>query len=262
MDLKRTSRTVIINGVIAFAMGVLMMVWPGASAELVVRIFACWLAVIAITSLVFAPKGGRTGSLVTRAVLLILLGGLIFLTPMLFASMLTVLTGFAIIFFSFLALTVSFFIRRIGVRSWWVLTVIGVLGIVLGAFFLFAPQAGVTTLIFTLAGFIILVGIALVALGWRLRKADQRIKADPHRNRPDDGGGGVLSGEIIDCDPAASAGPPLVRTDRPPAHRRFGHPRPGARIVFIHTIEGFVSIVTVISLPAFTCACPPTRVRP
>src|SRR5699024_892458 len=171
MDLKRTSRTVIINGVIAFAMGVLMMVWPGASAELVVRIFACWLAVIAITSLVFAPKGGRTGSLVTRAVLLILLGVLIFLTPMLFASMLTVLTGFAIIFFSFLALTVSFFIRRIGVRSWWVLTVIGVLGIVLGAFFLFAPQAGVTTLVFTLAGFIILVGIALVALGWRLRTA-------------------------------------------------------------------------------------------
>ena len=198
MDLKRTSRTVIINGVIAFAMGVLMMVWPGASAELVVRIFACWLAVIAITSLVFAPKGGRTGSLVTRAVLLILLGVLIFLTPMLFASMLTVLTGFAIIFFSFLALTVSFFIRRIGVRSWWVLTVIGVLGIVLGAFFLFAPQAGVTTLVFTLAGFIILVGIALVALGWRLRKADQRIKADPHRNRPDDGGRDVISGEIID----------------------------------------------------------------
>src|SRR5699024_12469369 len=107
MDLKRTSRTVIINGVIAFAMGVLMMVWPGASAELVVRIFACWLAVIAITSLVFAPKGGRTGSLVTRAVLLILLAVLILLTPMRFAALLTVLTRFALIFVSLLALTVA-----------------------------------------------------------------------------------------------------------------------------------------------------------
>lgn len=198
MDLKRTGRTVIVNGVIALVMGVLMMAWPGASAEVVVRIFACWLAVIAVSSLVFAPRGGRTGSLVTRAVLLILLGVLIFLTPMLFASMVTVLTGFAIVFFSILALTVSFFIRRIGVGSWWVLTTIGILGIILGAFFLFAPSAGVTTLIFTLAGFIILVGIALIALGRRLRSAARQMQADPHRNRPDDGGGDVIRGEIID----------------------------------------------------------------
>ncbi|MGO3022374.1 MAG: HdeD family acid-resistance protein [Brevibacterium sp.] len=198
MDLKRTGRTVIVNGVIALVMGALMMVWPGTSAEVVVRIFACWLAVIAISSLVFAPPGGRTGSMVTRAVLLILLGVLIFFTPMLFASMVTVLTGFAIIFFSFLALTMSFFIRRMGVRAWWALTVIGVLGIILGGFFLFAPGAGVTALIFTLAGFIILVGIALIALGRRLRRVDRQMRTDPHRNRPDDGDGDVIRGEIID----------------------------------------------------------------
>ena len=198
MDLKRTGRTVIVNGVIALVMGALMMVWPGTSAEVVVRIFACWLAVIAISSLVFAPRGGRTGSMVTRAVLLILLGALIFFTPMLFASMVTVLTGFAIIFFSFLALTMSFFIRRMGVRTWWALTVIGVVGIILGGFFLFAPGAGVTALIFTLAGFIILVGIALITLGRRLRKVDRQMRADPHRNGPDDGGGDVIRGEIID----------------------------------------------------------------
>lgn len=198
MDLKRTGRTVIVNGVIALVMGALMMVWPGTSAEVVVRIFACWLAVIAVSSLVFAPRGGRTGSMVTRAVLLILLGALIFFTPMLFASMVTVLTGFAIIFFSFLALTMSFFIRRMGVRTWWALTVIGVLGIILGGFFLFAPGAGVTALIFTLAGFIILVGIALITLGRRLRKVDRQMRADPHRNGPDDGGGDVIRGEIID----------------------------------------------------------------
>jgi uncharacterized membrane protein HdeD (DUF308 family) len=198
MDLKRTSRTVMINGIIAIVMGVLMMVWPGSTAEVVVRIFACWLAVIAISSLVFAPKGGRTGSRIARAVLLIVLGVLIFLTPMLFASMVTVLTGFAIIFFSFLALTVSFFIRRMGVRSWWVLTVIGALGIILGAFFLFAPGAGMQALIYTLAAFIVVVGIALVALSRRLHKVDQRIKSDPHRNGPDDGGGDIISGEIIE----------------------------------------------------------------
>lgn len=198
MDLKRTSRSVIVNGVIAILVGLLMMVWPGTSAEVVVRIFAIWLAVIAVSSFVLAPKGGRTGSLVARSVLLILLGALIFFSPLFFAAFVTVLTGFAVIFFSFLAVTVSLFIRRLGVRMWWALTAIGALGIVLGFFFLFAPDAGVTALIFTLAGFIVLVGIALVALGWRLRKTAQAIRQDPHRRPPENGGGDVISGEIIE----------------------------------------------------------------
>src|SRR5699024_5740020 len=124
---------------------------------------------------VFAQKGGRTGSLVTRAALLILLGVLTFLTPMLFASMLTVLTGFAIILSSFLAVTVSFFIRRTGVRACCGAAFIGLLG---------TRRA--------------LFATARVAPARRLRKARQRIKAAPQRNRPDDGGGDVISGEIID----------------------------------------------------------------
>ncbi|TSI15011.1 HdeD family acid-resistance protein [Brevibacterium aurantiacum] len=198
MDLKRTGRTVIVNGVIAFLVGVLMMVWPGTSAEVVVQIFAVWLAVIAVSSFVLAPKGGRSGSLVARSVLLILFGALIFFSPMLFASFVAIVTGFAIIFFSFLAVTVSLFIRRIGVRMWWLLTIIGIAGIVLGGFFLFAPQSGVTALIFTLAIFIVIVGIALVALGWRLRKTAEAIRQDPHRRPPEDGGGEIISGEIIE----------------------------------------------------------------
>lgn len=198
MDLKRTGRTVIVNGVIAFLVGVLMMVWPGTSAEVVVQIFAVWLAVIAVSSFVLAPKGGRSGSLVARSVLLILFGALIFFSPLLFASFVAIVTGFAIIFFSFLAVTVSLFIRRIGVRMWWLLTIIGIAGIILGGFFLFAPESGVTALIFTLAIFIVIVGIALVALGWRLRKTAQAVRQDPHRRPPEDGGGDVISGEIIE----------------------------------------------------------------
>ncbi|GAA1947252.1 hypothetical protein GCM10009689_30530 [Brevibacterium antiquum] len=198
MDLKRTGRTVIVNGVIAFLVGVLMMVWPGTSAEVVVQIFAVWLAVIAVSSFVLAPKGERSGSLVARSVLLVLLGALIFLSPMFFASFVAIVTGFAIIFFSFLAVTVSLFIRRIGVRMWWLLTIIGIVGIILGGFFLFAPESGVTALIFTLAIFIVIVGIALVSLGWRLRKTAEAIRQDPHRRPPEDGGGEIISGEIIE----------------------------------------------------------------
>lgn len=198
MDLKRTSRSVIVNGVIAILVGLLMVVWPGTSAEVVVRIFAIWLAVIAVSSFVLAPKGTRSGSLVARSVLLILLGALIFFSPMLFASFVTILTGFAVIFFSFLAVTASLFIRRIGVRMWWLLTAIGVAGIILGGFFLLDPGAGITALIFTLAGFIVVVGIALVALGRRLRKTADAIRQDPHRRPPEDGGGDVISGEIIE----------------------------------------------------------------
>lgn len=198
MERKRTSTAVITNGFIAVIVGVLMMVWPGATAEVVVRIFAGWLAVIAIASIVLAPRGTRSGGLFIRAILLILFATLVFFTPMLFASLVTVLAGMGIIFFSVIGIVMSLFIRGLGVGAWWVLGLISVIGVVIGGFFLFAPQAGVTTLVFTLSVFIAVVGAALIALGTRLRRLESQIRADPHHNRPDDGGGDVISGGIIE----------------------------------------------------------------
>ncbi len=199
MDLKRTSRTVIVNGAIAFLVGALMIAWPGATAEVVVRIFACWLGLIALTSVVLAPRGGRTGGLIARALILILLAALIFVSPMFFAAFVTVLAGIAIIFFSVLAISTSLFIRQLGMSAWWVLTIIGAVGIAIGCFFLVAPQAGITALIFTLAVFISIVGVALIALGWRLRRLDAEIRRDPRRNNGGYGDNGdTIRGEIIE----------------------------------------------------------------
>ncbi|RBP62250.1 uncharacterized membrane protein HdeD (DUF308 family) [Brevibacterium sanguinis] len=194
MDLRRTGRTVIVNGAIAVLVGVLMIAWPGATAEVVVRIFACWLAVIALTSLVLAPR--RTGGLIARAVLLILLAALVFVSPMFFAAFVTVLAGMAIIVLSVLAISASLILRRMGMNGWWLLTLIGVAGIAIGGFFLFAPQAGITALIFTLAVFIGIVGVALIALGVRLRRLAAEIAQDPRRH--DGGDGDVIRGEIIE----------------------------------------------------------------
>ncbi|WP_309131043.1 DUF308 domain-containing protein [Brevibacterium sp.] len=196
MDLKRTSRAVIVNGAIAFLVGALMIAWPGATAEVVVRIFACWLGLIAVTSIVLAPRGGRTGGLVVRSLLLIAFAALIFVSPMFFAAFVTIVVGIAIIFFSVLAISSSLFIRQLGVSAWWVLTIIGAIGIAIGGFFLFAPQAGITALIFTLAVFIGIVGIALIALGWRLRRLDSQMARDPRRHNG--GNGDTIRGEIIE----------------------------------------------------------------
>lgn len=227
MELKRRSRAVIANGVIAVLVGVLMMSWPGATAEVVVRIFAGWLALIAVTSIVLAPKGSRTGGLFARAVILVLLAALIFFSPMLFAAFVTIMAGLSIMFFGILGIATSFFLRSVGIRIWWVMTVIGVLGLVLGGFFLAAPQAGITALVFTLAVFIAIVGASLIWLGWKLRGLELQMMRDPHsgfsaahfrtgrvridptsngrspRDRrgdggPDDDGGGIIRGEIIE----------------------------------------------------------------
>ena len=97
MDLKRTGTVVIVNGVIALLVGVLMLAWPHATAEVVARIFACWVALIAVTSIVFAPRGGRTGALIVRSILMIVFAAIVFFAPMLFAAVVTVLAGLAII---------------------------------------------------------------------------------------------------------------------------------------------------------------------
>ncbi|GAA1819896.1 MULTISPECIES: HdeD family acid-resistance protein [Brevibacterium] len=198
MDLKRTGTAVIVNGVIALAVGVLMMVWPGATAEVVARIFACWVALIAITSLVLAPRGTRGGGRILRTILMLAFAVIVFLAPMLFAAVVTVLAGLTIIAVSTFGIGISVFVRQLGVRAWWLLTIISVVGIVIGGFFLFAPEAGIAALVVTLSIFIALVGIALVWLGWRLRKLEARIAADPHINRRGDGGGEIISGEVIE----------------------------------------------------------------
>ncbi|MCM1012983.1 MULTISPECIES: DUF308 domain-containing protein [unclassified Brevibacterium] len=198
MDLKRTGTAVIVNGVIALAVGVLMMVWPGATAEVVARIFACWVALIAITSLVLAPRGTRGGGRILRTILMLAFAVIVFLAPMLFAAVVTVLAGLTIIAVSTFGIGISVFVRQLGVRAWWLLTIISVVGIVIGGFFLFAPEAGIAALVVTLSIFIALVGIALVWLGWRLRKLEARIAADPRINRRGDGGGEIISGEVIE----------------------------------------------------------------
>lgn len=199
MDIQRTSRVVIVNGVIALLVGVLMMLWPVHTADVIVQVFAVWLALIAIAGIVLAPRGGRSGALIGRSIVMILLAALIFISPTFFATFVTIMAGMAIIFFGVLGIATSMFIRRLGIGAWWVVTIIGIAGIVLGGFFLFAPQAGAAVLTITLAVFVAIVGIAFIALGWRLRKLEHRIQSDPNLNRRgDDGGPDVISGEIID----------------------------------------------------------------
>lgn len=206
MDLKRTGTVVIVNGVIALLVGVLMLAWPHATAEVVARIFACWVALIAVTSIVFAPRGGRTGALIVRSILMIAFAAIVFFAPMLFAAVVTVLAGLAIIALSVFGIGISLFVRQLGVRAWWLLTIIAVAGVALGMVFLFSPETGITALVFTLSIFIALVGIALIWLGSRLRRiaADPRLSGgpgtpgDPRVNRRDDGGGEIISGEVIE----------------------------------------------------------------
>lgn len=198
MELKRTGTVVIVNGVIAFLVGVLMLGWPHVTAEVVARIFACWVALIAVTSLVLAPRGGRSGALVLRSVLMIVFAAVVFLAPMLFAAVVTVLAGLAIIALSVFGIGISLFVRQMGVRAWWLITVIAVAGIVLGMVFLFSPQTGITALIVTLSIFIAVVGLALIWVGSRLRALESRMAADPRFTRRDDGGGETIRGEVIE----------------------------------------------------------------
>ncbi|MBR7503469.1 hypothetical protein KCW65_25655, partial [Mycobacterium tuberculosis] len=87
----------------------------------------------------------------------------------LFAAVVTVLAGLAIIALSVFGIGISLFVRQMGVRAWWLITVIAVAGIVLGMVFLFSPQTGITALIVTLSIFIAVVGLALIWVGSRLR---------------------------------------------------------------------------------------------
>lgn len=205
MDLKRTGTVVIVNGVIAVLVGVLMLGWPHASAEVVARIFACWVALIAVTSIVLAPRGGRTGALILRSILMIVFAAIVFFAPMLFAAVVTVLAGLAIIALSVFGISISLFVRQLGVRAWWLLTIIAVAGVALGMVFLFSPETA-SPRSCSPSRSSSPSSASLIWLGSRLRRiaADPRLSGgpgmpgDPRVNRRDDGGGEIISGEVIE----------------------------------------------------------------
>lgn len=167
-----------LRGVLMLVAGIYAVLFP-AAALLVLTTFAAALfvvdGVLGLWAITFG--GGKTGNFwfdVVRNALSVLVGVLILISPLLgtliTATFLIYLVAFQAIFVGVMEIVVVIRERELYAKIWPVL-LSGVLYVLFGLLLLFAPMAGVLTMVLVGGVLLILFSFALFARAWKLRKA-------------------------------------------------------------------------------------------
>jgi uncharacterized membrane protein HdeD (DUF308 family) len=165
---------VLLRGIAAIAFGVLAFAWPGATLITLVVFFGAY-ALIDGALAIFAAVAGRGGSvplwwLVVSGILGIAAGAVTFLWPGMTALILIVFIGAWSLARGVFEIIDAIRLRK-QIENEWTLALMGLLSVVFGLAVLIAPGAGALALIWVIGAYAVVLGILLVALAIKLRRA-------------------------------------------------------------------------------------------
>ena len=175
------------SGLIALAVGVVVLVWPGPSILVAAVLFGLFLVLSGIIELVFAltldvSVGNRILLLISGALSLIL-GVLAFrhFGQGYAVLLLAIWIGVAFIFQGVTELTLAISQREIPGRGWLVFG--GILGMLAGIVVLGWPFGSIVVLALVTGIWLVIIGIARIISAFRTRKAGEAIKEGVERLR-------------------------------------------------------------------------------
>ena len=163
---KRLRVSFMVQGGFSIVAGILFLVWPFQSATAFVLVFAAWLLASAIVSAILTvvrKQGSLLGTLVPG-----LLGLLLLVIPEAAGSALVFLVAFASLLVGGLSVALSLSLRRVGFSAWWLTLIAGVLAVAYGFLALFNPTAALAGLLWALGLLLVIIGVAIMVLGWRI----------------------------------------------------------------------------------------------
>jgi uncharacterized membrane protein HdeD (DUF308 family) len=169
----------VVRGVLAIALGLAAIVWPGVTLASLIALFGAYALVDGIVSLSMgaAPgvgHGGRRASAVLSGVLGILAGIIALVQPAATAfGLLYVVAGWAMIT-GVLQVTAAIRLRE-HLSNEWLVGLGGILSVLFGLLLVVAPAAGVLTLVFLFGYYAISAGIVQIGLGLRLRGVAEHL---------------------------------------------------------------------------------------
>ena len=160
------------SGAVSIVVGVVALIWPTRTLEVLVQIFGVYVFVQGVIWLAFAGLAAdaseRWWPLVVNGVVGIGLGVLMFAEPRGVAVALVSILGAWAVLTGALALVAAIRFRQI-IDNDWLLGASGVLSLVLGVAVLAQPNAVANSLVLIFGAYSVLVGAALLWLGMRLR---------------------------------------------------------------------------------------------
>jgi uncharacterized membrane protein HdeD (DUF308 family) len=177
-ELQQRSRTaLIIQGVLTIIVGIIMLVWPGPSVFAFFVLFAAWLFIDGLLSIIgwlWQSRESRSLWQLISGILAIIAAIVVILVPKAAAFALVVLVAVWAIVIGVVQIAGAFGFRKMGVPFWWALLISGALGVIVGILLLLNPGAGIISLLWLLAIFLIVAGISVILLGIQVGRAAKR----------------------------------------------------------------------------------------
>jgi uncharacterized membrane protein HdeD (DUF308 family) len=166
-------------GLLSVILGVLAIVYPGATIVTISIFFAAWLFVSGIVSLIASfRRDGDTGSRVLSAilgVLSIIVGWVLLRSPFQSVEVFTFVIGIAFLFTGVMTF-VGAFAQKEG-RNWGIIS--GGLGILAGLIVLIYPISSAATLALIGGIWLVILGVIQIVAGIQLRNTRSRIYTAP-----------------------------------------------------------------------------------
>lgn len=173
-QLSRNWWVVVLRGVLAILFGVMALVWPGLTLEVLVMFFGAYALVDGVFA-ILAAFTNRTGHQTWWVLLLeglvgIAAGLIAFFRPGLATLVLLYVIAFWAIATGVLEILAAIRLRK-EIEGEWKLALSGVLSLGFGILLLLFPAVGVLTIVWMIGIYSIIFGVILLVLGWSLRES-------------------------------------------------------------------------------------------
>ncbi|MGA2394970.1 MAG: HdeD family acid-resistance protein [Candidatus Lustribacter sp.] len=162
----------LIRGLFGLALGVLAVMFPGATLAVVVILIGAYLIVDGIVTIAKAVQIMRSDAhwwvLLLEGILSVAVGVAIFAWPGLSILSLAYLVGYWAILTGALAIVTAFRLRA-HIKGEWLYLLFGIVSVIFGGFVLFAPATGLVYIVLMISIYGFVIGFTMIALAFRAR---------------------------------------------------------------------------------------------
>ena len=174
--LSRDSWLFILQGILAIGLGILAFVSPGATLAALIVVFAVYMIVKGVLSIIagFGVRGGPSWWLVAGGVAGIAIGVITFFQPSTTAVALVIVVGIWAIVTGAAELVAAATLGNL-VAPRWLLGLSGVVALAFGVVLIMSPGSGILSVLWLVGFYAIFAGVMYLAIGFGLRDTAQTL---------------------------------------------------------------------------------------
>jgi uncharacterized membrane protein HdeD (DUF308 family) len=181
--LTRNWWLVALRGALAIVFGIAAFVWPGPTLAALVILFGAYAFVDGIFAIATGISGGALSSgsrwsLVLGGIAGVIVGLVTFFYPNITAVVLLYFIGAWAIITGILQVVAAIELRQV-INDEWLLIFSGILSVIFGVLVFVYPGASALSILWLIAIYAVVLGIALVALGFRMKSLGTTLAGGP-----------------------------------------------------------------------------------